>query len=231
MIKFFRQIRKDLMEQNKTSRYLKYAVGEIVLVVIGILIALSINNWQQEKQNNKLEQRYVDDLVNDLKKDSVNLHNLYNEAILAAAAKDSIYKVLDQPDYQLDSLPAYFKWQWEPYKIFSPSTSTIDEMKSSSHLEIIRQDAQRKQIVNMYYKYDLFLQDENLYRQATREIFTMARSGLKNINSPTSDEIKLLLQDQRLMNTIRKNFVKGRVKSIANIADECNHLLKVLRNY
>ena len=50
MIKFFRRIRFDLMEQNKTGKYLKYAIGEIVLVVIGILIALQINNWNEERK-------------------------------------------------------------------------------------------------------------------------------------------------------------------------------------
>ena len=44
MIKFFRHIRKDLMEKNKTAKYFKYAIGEIILVVIGIIIALQINN-------------------------------------------------------------------------------------------------------------------------------------------------------------------------------------------
>lgn len=52
MIQFFRTIRKDLMEKNKTGKYFKYAIGEIVLVVIGILIALSINNWNQDKIKN-----------------------------------------------------------------------------------------------------------------------------------------------------------------------------------
>lgn len=45
MIKFFKKIRYDFMNQNKTGKYFKYAIGEIVLVVIGILIALGINNW------------------------------------------------------------------------------------------------------------------------------------------------------------------------------------------
>jgi len=49
MIKFFREIRYDLMEKNKTGMYLKYAIGEIILVVIGILIALSINNWNSKR--------------------------------------------------------------------------------------------------------------------------------------------------------------------------------------
>jgi len=51
MIKFFRKIRFDLMNQNKTTKYFKYAIGEIVLVVIGILIALQINNWNQNRLN------------------------------------------------------------------------------------------------------------------------------------------------------------------------------------
>jgi len=49
MIKFFRNIRKKILEQGKTTNYLKYAFGEIVLVVIGILIALQINNWNETK--------------------------------------------------------------------------------------------------------------------------------------------------------------------------------------
>ncbi|WP_411766428.1 DUF6090 family protein [Winogradskyella sp. A3E31] len=56
MIKFFRQIRYNLMEQNKTGRYLKYAIGEIILVVIGILIALQINNWNEQRKENIQEQ-------------------------------------------------------------------------------------------------------------------------------------------------------------------------------
>jgi len=58
MIKFFRKIRYDLMEKNKTGKYLKYAIGEIILVVIGILIALSINNWN-ENQKSKKDERYI----------------------------------------------------------------------------------------------------------------------------------------------------------------------------
>ena len=55
MIKFFRNIRKTLMTEGKTSKYLKYAIGEIVLVVIGILIALQINNWNEYRKLKKVE--------------------------------------------------------------------------------------------------------------------------------------------------------------------------------
>ena len=55
MIKFFRHIRQNLLMENKTGKYFKYAIGEIVLVVIGILIALSINNWNESRKNKILE--------------------------------------------------------------------------------------------------------------------------------------------------------------------------------
>ena len=50
MIKFFRHIRQNLIMENKTTNYLKYAIGEIILVIIGILIALSINNWNEHRK-------------------------------------------------------------------------------------------------------------------------------------------------------------------------------------
>jgi len=56
MIKFFRKMRYDLIEKNKTGKYLKYAIGEIILVVIGILIALQINNWNERRKDLSQEQ-------------------------------------------------------------------------------------------------------------------------------------------------------------------------------
>lgn len=67
MIKFFRKIRYDLMEKNKTGKYLKYAIGEIILVVIGILIALQINNWSNDIQNRDTENEYLLSLQTEFK--------------------------------------------------------------------------------------------------------------------------------------------------------------------
>ena len=56
MVKFFRKIRQNLLMENKTGKYFKYAIGEIILVVIGILIALQINNWNEKRKiNNEIE--------------------------------------------------------------------------------------------------------------------------------------------------------------------------------
>ncbi len=71
MIKFFRKIRQRLLSENKFSKYLIYAIGEIILVVIGILIALGINNWNE---NRKTDIRVKDSLValkNDLSQDTL----------------------------------------------------------------------------------------------------------------------------------------------------------------
>ena len=63
MIKFFRHIRQNLLMENKTSKYLKYAIGEIVLVVIGILIALQINNWNENQKLKKEETKLLNALI------------------------------------------------------------------------------------------------------------------------------------------------------------------------
>ena len=69
MIKFFRHIRQNLIMENKTGKYFKYAIGEIVLVVIGILIALQINNWNENRKLNSNEKVILTDLVEDLELD------------------------------------------------------------------------------------------------------------------------------------------------------------------
>ena len=76
MIKFFRQIRQNLIMQNKTANYIKYAIGEIVLVVIGILIALQINNWNEIRKTNLEEQRALINIQNDFSKNKLLLMDL-----------------------------------------------------------------------------------------------------------------------------------------------------------
>ena len=82
MIKFFRKIRQNLITEGKTvnpalpaGRYLKYAIGEILLVVIGILIALQVNNWNEARKNKSKERNYLQSLIQDLKNDSISYIN------------------------------------------------------------------------------------------------------------------------------------------------------------
>ena len=73
MIKFFRRIRQNLVLEGKSGKYLKYAVGEIVLVVIGILIALQINNWNEHRKVLKAQEDLLESFYDNLEADSVEL--------------------------------------------------------------------------------------------------------------------------------------------------------------
>ena len=73
MIKFFRKIRYDLMKKNKTGKYFKYAIGEIILVVIGILIALGINNWNIKNVQQKEVRTYLTHIKSNLIQDTLSL--------------------------------------------------------------------------------------------------------------------------------------------------------------
>ena len=90
MIKFFRKIRYNLMEQNKTAKYLKYAIGEIILVVIGILIALQINNWNENRKSDIFENEILTQIRANLIKDKSVLADYINNAELATASIDKI---------------------------------------------------------------------------------------------------------------------------------------------
>jgi len=71
MIPFFRKIRKKMADENKPLKYIRYAVGEIVLVVIGILIALQINNWKEGRNQKALSQKYLQALYMDFLQNKV----------------------------------------------------------------------------------------------------------------------------------------------------------------
>ncbi|MCB0655683.1 MAG: hypothetical protein KDC57_06070 [Saprospiraceae bacterium] len=77
MINFFRRKRKLLADDNKVLKYLRYAFGEIILVVLGILIALQINTWNQQRLEHALEQSYLKRLQNELIRDTTYLRSSY----------------------------------------------------------------------------------------------------------------------------------------------------------
>ncbi len=76
MIKFFRNIRQKLLSEGNTGKYLKYAIGEIVLVVIGILIALSINNWNEQRKDRIQEKIILNDLAKNIE---INIQTFQND--------------------------------------------------------------------------------------------------------------------------------------------------------
>jgi hypothetical protein len=92
------------MEKNKTGKYFKYAIGEIVLVVIGILIALSINNWNEKRVNkNKLED-YLNEMIIDLKLDFKFLENEIIKTSISISQTQSFLIQRNYSTFSIDSL-------------------------------------------------------------------------------------------------------------------------------
>ena len=98
MIPFFRKIRKKLADDNKPLKYLRYAIGEIVLVVIGILIALQINNWNQEKKEKQKEIAYIKSLIDDINSDVIQSENILEDFKELDANLDELLRELDAMD-------------------------------------------------------------------------------------------------------------------------------------
>lgn len=109
MIQFFRHLRKTLLMENKTSRYFKYAIGEIILVVIGILIALQINNWNENQKKAKIKQSYIQNLITDITKDTIQLNNRLKLNYEYLASIDSSFVKFNDSTLKLSALFNYIK--------------------------------------------------------------------------------------------------------------------------
>ena len=150
MIKFFRKIRFDLMEKNKTGKYLKYAIGEIVLVVIGILIALQINNWNESRKQNIKERFILERLLIDLDSDmelvsyQIEKANLFNEQM-----KFCIDVILDKKQATLDE----FIENLSPLLTiisFDQNRTTFDNIVSTGQIEFLQNQTLTDSIVEYY---------------------------------------------------------------------------------
>jgi hypothetical protein len=109
MLKFFRKIRKNLLAEGKTAKYLTYAVGEIVLVVIGILIALSINNWNENRKDHIMSVQFLKGISDDLKKDVVlvdSVLQLNKKSFSIISSIDSVFH--KKPFYEAEKFTQFF---------------------------------------------------------------------------------------------------------------------------
>ncbi len=164
MIKLFRTIRKKLIEQGKTTNYLKYAIGEIILVVIGILIALQINNWN----NNRLEKLEEIKILISVKNDLENtisefefLNQVRNRILFASKTifEMSPSKELDKKELdkkELDSLIAETFYR----PTFNNTLGSIELLFSSGRINMIKNDSIREFLIAWPgYIYDMTEED------------------------------------------------------------------------
>lgn len=133
MIKFFRKIRQKLLTENKFSKYLLYAIGEVILVVIGILIALSINNWNQSQQNQAELNASLGFVKQNLNEDINNLNqqNVYNESVLKAI--DLTFQIISLPEYENTPLEKIGDIAKE--KQFYAVTTAFKSMETGAHFK------------------------------------------------------------------------------------------------
>lgn len=160
MIKFFRTIRKDLLEKNKTGKYLKYAIGEIVLVVIGILIALQINNWNEKRIANNEELETLKSLVIGLEKDIEDLKYNANSITESIASTNILIEAIENDEHYRDSIADHFGIAMFPVQ-FIYSTSAFETLKSKG-IGLIKNDELRSNIIMVYdSRYTFFITQEN----------------------------------------------------------------------
>ena len=149
MINFFRKIRYNLMEQNKTGKYFKYAIGEIVLVVIGILIALSINNWNEEAKNKRIEASILQELNKDFINNGVQFNNIKQTYNVALKATEKIISFI--PFEELESpVDSFYKYRHIAFKTatFDAANGTVESIISSSTFTHIRNDTLRNYLLS-----------------------------------------------------------------------------------
>lgn len=245
MLKLFRNIRYNLMAQNKPSktasasslsgrqagRYLKYAVGEIILVVIGILIALSINNWNETRKSIASEKRYVSDLIQDLKNDSIKLNQFDMFLKSKSVSKAKIAPLLQGNNVAIDSIGFHFASQWAISGRFTPTNITIEELKNSGSLNIIRDDDLRRQIVSLYNSYSIESFLEDTFNDTNYKLVALAGAYFKNIFEPKTDEIFIALEDNKFINGIQTNLTFTRLRAINDLQTKCFDLIQNLEKY
>jgi len=167
MIKFFRKNRLKLLSKNKISKYLAYAIGEISLVVLGILIALQINNWNQNLQLRKAELKTLKSLKESIK---INLAEL--DLILKAQIHRNLslqevlfYDVSELPLVHLDSLITTNVKN----HTFDPSTGIYNSIINSGKIEIITNDSLKNRISKLYDRVADYQESEDEITEYTKK--------------------------------------------------------------
>ena len=153
MIRFFRNIRQKLAAENKVMAYMRYAIGEIILVVIGILIALQVNNWNENRKDTKFEHEILTLIDQNLEQDSVALSSELSDTKLAIHLTDRLLEQVALKNYG-DSLN-FWMGKIISFERFRSQSSAYEMLKAKG-LENISDKTLQMALISYY--------DENLFR-------------------------------------------------------------------
>lgn len=142
MLHFFRKIRRDLIDNSQTFRYLKYAIGEIILVVLGILIAIQINNWNEKRETDLKKEVYIQRLLNDLRKDTVNFGSYVEICEKEIRLWRGIEKKIRKPNATLDSIIKIFTdtGRGGIPQLSAQNNTTYNSLLSTGDIELFQED-------------------------------------------------------------------------------------------
>jgi len=153
MIKFFRKIRHNLLSENKFSKYLIYAIGEILLVVIGIIIAVQIGNWNQSVQDKELLRISLENLREDLEiqKEIIDGQLAHESEMIAKA--DSILMFMQEPvPSPSDMAPLLFELTTR--RTFIANKATFNNLESTGNIVLIKDKELKNELIRYYQQLD-----------------------------------------------------------------------------
>ncbi len=148
MLRFFRQIRHRLLTNNRFGKYLLYAVGEILLVVLGILIALQVDNWNEERIERKSQVKLLKELKADLEDNLEEIIENKERCDRRLNYSKSIWIYLREKREVDDSLKKHIRLI-QGSNFFNNSKTTYEYVKNSG-LKLLSNDTLRSKITKMY---------------------------------------------------------------------------------
>ncbi|WP_411895926.1 DUF6090 family protein [Winogradskyella sp. A2] len=211
MIKFFRKIRQNLLSEGKTGKYLKYAIGEIILVMIGILLALQVNNWNENRKLADSEKLLLKELLNDLEFSKSEIVTALSGNKYLLSKYKSIGNAIEEDIEFNDSLSSAFSslayWS-SPYL----PKSSFESIKNKD-LKIISNPDIRQKLVKFHeFTYVLISEDYNKMEWNFSQTITLPVL-LKNIHinietgNSTPDDFEALKKDRIFHNYLNQLIV------------------------
>jgi hypothetical protein len=227
-----------LLSENKFSKYILYAVGEIILVVIGILIALQINNWNEERKERNSERNYIELLTLDLSADAESLTALVRTSNASVVSKNLILDYQDGNILRPDSLSTHFlRAVFHGITSFVPNKGAIEEVQNAGGLSLIKNEEVSNQILKLYNSYDRFEKNighnyvEN--RDAMRQlVFNRANGYFFNRDFGVDEEIlNRLLLDGEIRDRLINNWAVTYNSNLKEVLKINTETIKLCRDY
>ncbi|MBO3116104.1 hypothetical protein J4050_05060 [Winogradskyella sp. DF17] len=244
MIKFFRHIRLLLLKENQMGKYFKYAIGEIVLVVIGILIALQINNWNEHRKKNIEQQQLLKSIQAELEADVQMLNAFLEQTRQRQQTLEEESKILSSSSFKTDSLVNFIRKDiyiyFQNFQGFNNNTYT--SAKSSGKIEIIN-DEVKKELFDLSvmqeqvsksdtnYHSVVLTETNNLMRRYPFDLpFTYINKGDANALMWSKVDKKDLALQLNLWGTSKANLYRIRLREFQEVLEKTESILQLLES-